>query len=130
MTNSLRRDSPGDHSFSSSPRTAAVPRQLQGGPQTRSISVKDRSNGDGGDGAGMSNVTVSLRKERMAVENEQLVRRWFEEVWNQGRVEAIDELLAEDVILRRGQIAEGWNNFDLLGMLHQVGAIQSAVDLG
>jgi steroid delta-isomerase-like uncharacterized protein len=144
----------------------------------------------------------------MAAENEQLVRRWFEEVWNKGRLEAIDELLAKDVIAhglgpggsdlqgregfktfytrfkgafpdiqitvedviaegdraaarysgrathsgdhlgiaatqrpvtftgmsfvrcRRGQIAEGWNNFDLLGMLHQVGAIQSAVDLG
>src|SRR5438093_12903410 len=34
----------------------------------------------------------------MATSNEALTRRWFEEVWNQGRVEAIDELLAEDGI--------------------------------
>ena len=27
-----------------------------------------------------------------------LVRRWFEEVWNKGRVEAIDEMFAEDGI--------------------------------
>jgi steroid delta-isomerase-like uncharacterized protein len=28
----------------------------------------------------------------MSEENKQLVRRWFEEVWNKGRVEAIDEM--------------------------------------
>ena len=31
--------------------------------------------------------------------NKALVRRWFEEVWNQGRSEVIDELLAEDGII-------------------------------
>ena len=31
----------------------------------------------------------------MSIENIALVRRWFEEVWNQGRAEAIDELLAD-----------------------------------
>ncbi|HYP54636.1 MAG TPA: ester cyclase [Pyrinomonadaceae bacterium] len=31
-----------------------------------------------------------------AEENAAIVRRWFEEVWNKGREEAIDELLAED----------------------------------
>jgi steroid delta-isomerase-like uncharacterized protein len=31
-------------------------------------------------------------------ENKALLRRWFEEVWNQGRAEAIPELLAEDGI--------------------------------
>ncbi len=31
-------------------------------------------------------------------ENERLIRRWFQEVWNEGRVEAIDELFAPDVV--------------------------------
>jgi steroid delta-isomerase-like uncharacterized protein len=32
----------------------------------------------------------------MSEENKALVRRWFEEVWNKGRAEAIDEMFAED----------------------------------
>ena len=28
--------------------------------------------------------------------NKALVRRWFEEVWNKGRVEAIEEMFAAD----------------------------------
>jgi steroid delta-isomerase-like uncharacterized protein len=32
----------------------------------------------------------------MSEENKQLVRRWFEQVWNQGRVDAIDEMFAAD----------------------------------
>src|SRR5579863_3807410 len=32
----------------------------------------------------------------MSEANKALVRRWFEEVWNQGREEPIDELLAPD----------------------------------
>ena len=32
----------------------------------------------------------------MQDENNTLIRRWFEEVWNKGRAEAIDELFAED----------------------------------
>ena len=35
----------------------------------------------------------------MAERNKALIRRWFEEVWNQGRGEAIDELLADDVVI-------------------------------
>lgn len=31
-------------------------------------------------------------------ENTALVRRWFSEVWNQRRLETIDELLAEDAV--------------------------------
>jgi len=31
-------------------------------------------------------------------ENKALIRRWFEEVWNQGRTELIDELRAPDAI--------------------------------
>ena len=34
----------------------------------------------------------------MAQENSALIRRWFEEVWNQGRMEAIDEMASPDVI--------------------------------
>jgi steroid delta-isomerase-like uncharacterized protein len=34
----------------------------------------------------------------MSEENKALVRRWFEEVWNKGRTEAIDEMFAEDGI--------------------------------
>lgn len=35
----------------------------------------------------------------MSEENKALVRRWFEEVWNKGRAEAIDEMLnAEGVV--------------------------------
>ena len=30
-------------------------------------------------------------------QNHELVRRWFEEVWNKRRAEVIDELLADDV---------------------------------
>ena len=32
----------------------------------------------------------------MTVENKALMLRWFEEVWNKGRAEAIDEMFAED----------------------------------
>jgi hypothetical protein len=35
----------------------------------------------------------------MLEENKALVRRWFEEVWNKGRADAIPELLAEDGIV-------------------------------
>lgn len=34
----------------------------------------------------------------MSEENKALVRRWFEEVWNKGRNEAIDEMFAADGI--------------------------------
>lgn len=30
----------------------------------------------------------------MSIENKTLVQRWFSEVWNEGRADAIDELLA------------------------------------
>jgi steroid delta-isomerase-like uncharacterized protein len=34
----------------------------------------------------------------MSSENEALVRRWFDEVWNKGRADAIDEMFAADGI--------------------------------
>ncbi len=32
--------------------------------------------------------------------SEALMRRWFDEVWNQGKLESIDQLLAEDCCVR------------------------------
>src|SRR5512138_1534112 len=32
----------------------------------------------------------------MSDENKELIRRWFEEVWNKGRADAIDEMFAAD----------------------------------
>ena len=43
----------------------------------------------------------------MSEENKQLLRRWFEEVWNKGREEAIDEMLAPDGIINGLNDAEG-----------------------
>jgi steroid delta-isomerase-like uncharacterized protein len=34
----------------------------------------------------------------MSAENKELIQRWFEDVWNRGRSEAIDELFAADGI--------------------------------
>jgi len=34
----------------------------------------------------------------MSEENKQLIRRWFDEVWNKGRVDAIDEMFDENGI--------------------------------
>lgn len=34
----------------------------------------------------------------MSEENKALVRRWFEEVWNKGREEAIEEMFAADAV--------------------------------
>jgi steroid delta-isomerase-like uncharacterized protein len=35
----------------------------------------------------------------MSAENKALVRRWFEEVWNKGRADAIDEMLASHAVV-------------------------------
>jgi predicted ester cyclase len=35
----------------------------------------------------------------MTITNDALIRRWFEEVWNQGRAEAIGEMLDVDGIV-------------------------------
>jgi steroid delta-isomerase-like uncharacterized protein len=35
----------------------------------------------------------------MSEENRALIHRWFEEVWNKGRAEAIDEMFAADCIV-------------------------------
>ena len=35
----------------------------------------------------------------MSEANKQLIERWFEEVWNKGRADAIDEMIAEDCVI-------------------------------
>ena len=134
----------------------------------------------------------------MSIENKTLVQRWFSEVWNEGRADAIDEMLADDAVvhglgadlhgpaefkhfhsayrnaypdvaihidglvaegdmvavrwsaigthrgdglgfpatgrraqftgmvfvrIKEGKLVEGWNNFDQLGMLQQLGIV-------
>ena len=39
-----------------------------------------------------------MSEENVSEENMALIHRWFEEVWNKGRAEAIDELFADDGI--------------------------------
>ena len=39
-------------------------------------------------------------------QNSALIRRWFNEVWNQGRMETVDELASPNVIAR-GQLEHG-----------------------
>lgn len=39
-----------------------------------------------------------MRENSAAEDNRQLVQRWFEEVWNKGRADAIEEMFAEDGI--------------------------------
>ena len=41
-----------------------------------------------------------MRKDDETSDNAALIRRWFEEVWNRGREEAIDEMFAEDGVAR------------------------------
>ena len=41
---------------------------------------------------------VSPRRYGMVQENSALIRRWFEEVWNKGRMEAIDEMASPDIV--------------------------------
>ena len=143
----------------------------------------------------------------MSTENVRLIQRWFDEVWNKGRAEAIDEMFAADGIayglgeagvdvhgpsafkpffeklrgafpdfevtiedtvaeedkvaarwtarmthrgdqlglpatgkrvvvtgmsivrIRDGQIIEGWNNWDVFGMMQQIGAGTSTATL-
>ena len=36
----------------------------------------------------------------MSEQNKALIRRWFEEVWNKGRPEAVDEMLSPEGVIR------------------------------
>ena len=40
-----------------------------------------------------------MQEQRTLEANKALLRRWFEEVWNKGRAEAIDEMLAADCVV-------------------------------
>jgi len=40
-----------------------------------------------------------MNENRSCEQNKALIRRWFEEVWNKGRAEAIAEMLAEDGVV-------------------------------
>ena len=42
----------------------------------------------------------------MSTDNVALTHRWFEEVWNRGRVDAIDEMAAKDAV-GHGQAEHG-----------------------
>jgi len=43
----------------------------------------------------------------MSENNKAILRRWFEEVWNRGRTDVIDELLAKDAVIHGLQDANG-----------------------
>jgi len=48
----------------------------------------------------------------MSEANKQLTKRWFEEVWNKGRREAIGEILAPEAeILESGEVVRGPEGF-------------------
>ncbi len=54
----------------------------------------------------------------MSQANKKLIERWFEEVWNKGRADAIEEMLAEDGIIHgladpAGQPVSGMADFKL-----------------
>lgn len=41
---------------------------------------------------------TSIEQSSETEKNKALLRRWFDEVWNKGRTEAIDEMMAQDAI--------------------------------
>jgi steroid delta-isomerase-like uncharacterized protein len=51
---------------------------------------------------------IDSAEDDMSAENKALVRRWFEEVWNKGRVDAIPEMVAERAIVHAlGEVMRG-----------------------
>ena len=53
----------------------------------------------------------------MSETNKAVLRRWFEEVWNRGRSDVIDELLARDAVIHgledaNGQPVEGYAAYE------------------
>lgn len=54
----------------------------------------------------------------MSEENKTLILRWFEEVWNQGNSNAIDELLADDGVIH-GLVDAGGNPVTGLKAFHE-----------
>ena len=54
----------------------------------------------------------------MSEENKALIKRWFEEVWNQGNRDVIDELVTEDVMIH-GLVDGAGNPVKGLGAFHE-----------
>lgn len=54
----------------------------------------------------------------MSQENKALTQRWFEEVWNKGRAEAIDEMLVDNVIVH-GLADTSGGEVSNIGEFHQ-----------
>jgi predicted ester cyclase len=63
----------------------------------------------------MSGAAAMSETERPNPDAATLIRRWFDEVWNQGREEAIDELLSKDATMwgigRPGESSKGSSEF-------------------
>jgi predicted ester cyclase len=49
--------------------------------------------------------TPVQQRDLQASHQRQAIVQWFEEVWNKGRREAIDEILAPDFVLHEGDVA-------------------------
>ena len=62
----------------------------------------------------------------MASANETLVRRWFEEIWNQGNIAAAEELLAPRAVLHEAGVS-GEPNMDIEEFTVHWRAIRQAV---
>jgi len=63
------------------------------------------------------NFDNSLTEVNMSEDNKTILRRWFDEVWNKGRTEAIGELMAKDVVIHgledsNGQAIENYAGFE------------------
>ncbi len=46
----------------------------------------------------------------MSEENKQILQGWFDEVWNNGNSDAIDELFAAEGIGRSARSKSSWSN--------------------
>ena len=77
-------------------------------------------------------------------ENIQLMKRWFQEVWNEGKLQTVHDLLHPDGVavgqatgkpvritgttiarIENGQVMEGWDNWDQMALLEQIGAYKA-----
>jgi steroid delta-isomerase-like uncharacterized protein len=63
----------------------------------------------------MSGAAAMSETQRPSPDAATLIRRWFDEVWNQGREDAIDELLSKDATMwgigRPGESSKGSSEF-------------------
>jgi len=63
-----------------------------------------------------------MSPKNIAEENKALIRRWFEEVWNQGRVERIPEMFADNGIAHGmlGDPSEPLRGLNDIGRFHRL----------